>query len=45
MNIKNLHEFNFLDRPPKENFLKAYEELISIGALDSDVRSFNFRLN
>jgi HrpA-like RNA helicase len=41
MNVKNLHEFDFLDKPPKENFLKAYEELISIGAIDNDVNIYS----
>ena len=45
MNIKNLHKFNFLDRPTNENFLKAFEEIISIGGFDSKVRSFNIWLN
>ena len=33
---KNLNNIDFIDKPPKENFNNAYEDLISLGALDKE---------
>lgn len=40
--IENIFEFDFLDKPAKENFVKAYEELIIFNALDSNVKFISF---
>ena len=32
----NLNNIDFIDKPPKENFNNAYEDLISLGALDKE---------